>query len=124
MDAHANRLFISVITVAEIESGIAKARREGASRKASALANWLEALLMLYGERVLPLDLPGARMAGALSDRARGAGRAPGLADIAIAATAKARGMTVLTRNVRHFAVLDVPVVDPFRSLPPDRHPS
>jgi len=118
MDAHTSRLYISVITVAEIESGIAKARREGATRKAASLAEWLEAMVMLYDERILPLDRPVARLAGMLSDRARGAGRAPGLADIAIAATAKARGMTVLTRNVRHFAALDVPVVDPFRALP------
>ncbi len=71
------RLHPSVITVAEVEDGIAKARREGASRKADRLAEWLETLLHLYGARVLPLDTAAARGLGALSDRARGAGQAP-----------------------------------------------
>lgn len=124
MDANADRLFVSVITIAEIESGIAKARREGATRKAQSLADWLEALVFLYRHRLLPLDLPAARWTGALADRARGTGRAPGFPDLAIAATAKANGLTVLTRNLRHFADLDVPVVDPFRRLPADGDPS
>jgi predicted nucleic acid-binding protein len=38
MTSNSNRLFLSVVTIAEIEDGIAKLRREGASRKATALA--------------------------------------------------------------------------------------
>jgi toxin FitB len=53
-----------------------------------------------------------------LADQARGSGHAPGFADIVIAATARSRGYTVLTRNVRHFRALDVLVHDPFESLP------
>ena len=41
-------------------------------------------------------------------------GQAPGLADIAIAATAKAQGLIVLTRNLKHFAGLGVEIIDPF----------
>ena len=65
------RLFISTITVAEIADGIAKARREGSRAKAADLTGWLEALLHLYRNRVLPFDVAAARIAGALSDRAR-----------------------------------------------------
>src|SRR5580704_5981033 len=57
---------------AEIVDGIAKARREGVRRKAADLAGWLEAVLHLYGNRVLPFDVAAARVAGTLSDRARG----------------------------------------------------
>ena len=119
MDAHSASLWLSAVTVAEIEDGVAKLRREGATKKSAALAAWREALLHLYGERVLPLDAPTARIAGLLSDRARGQGQAPGLADIVIAATAKRHGLMILTRNVRHFAPLGVPAFDPFEALPP-----
>jgi len=54
-----------------------------------------------------------------LADLARGAGFAVGFPDLAIAATAHIHGLTVLTRNIRHFGQLPVPVCDPFVRLPP-----
>ena len=119
MDAQSALLLVSAVTVAEIEDGIAKLQREGATRKSADLAAWWETVLHLYGERIIPFDTPVARIAGALSDRARGQGQAPGLGDIMIAATALCRGLTILSRNVRHFAPLGVPVLDPFVALPP-----
>lgn len=62
--------------------------------------------------------MAAAQRLGTLSDQARAAGQAPGLADLAIAATAQVRGYTVLTRNLRHFRGLAVPAHDSFRSLP------
>ena len=118
MDANSHRLYLSALTVAEIEDGIAKARREGASRKASLLSRWLEALLHLYTERVLPFDVAAARIAGRFADAARGKGQSPGFPDIAIASVAEAHGFTLLTRNLKHFAVFGTPTHDPFRSLP------
>jgi predicted nucleic acid-binding protein len=50
---------------------------------------------------------------------ARGQGHAPGFADIIIAATARRRGLTILSRNVRHFEPLGVAVSNPFVALPP-----
>lgn len=118
MDRNSGRLFVSTITVAEIEDGIAKARREGAVRKAAQLAQWLETLLHLYARRILAFDLSAARIAGQLSDLARGKGHAPGFADLAIAAIAKANGLTILTRNARHFTPLGIETHDPFHALP------
>lgn len=118
MDQNSDSLFLSVITVAEIEDGIAKSRREGAVHKATELGKWLETLLHLYGNRVLPFDLPAARIAGKLSDRARSRGHTPGFADLAIAAIAVAHSLPVLTRNLRHFAPLGVPARNPFEALP------
>jgi predicted nucleic acid-binding protein len=120
MDRNSERLFISTITVAEIEDGIAKARREGARRKASALASWLETIVHLYNDRIIAFDIAAARIAGRLSDRARGKGHSPGFPDLAIAATAMAHQLTVLTRNLRHFGPLGVPARDPFNELPGD----
>ena len=118
MDAHSQDLFVSAITIAEISDGIAKARREGASRKAANLSAWLKTVLHLYDDRVLPFDGATAEIAGALSDLARGRGHAPGFTDIAIAATARRHDLTILTRNVRDYTPMDAAVVDPFQELP------
>jgi predicted nucleic acid-binding protein len=118
MDAHSDILFLSAVTVAEIEDGIAKLRREGATRKSADLTAWLETLLHLYGDRILAFDTPKARIAGTMADRAQGQGFAPGFADVVIAATARHRGLTILSRNVRHFEPLGVVVLDPFAALP------
>jgi predicted nucleic acid-binding protein len=118
MDENSERLFLSSITVAEIEDGIAKAHRQGARHKAQQLNGWLETLLHLYQERVLPFDVPAARIAGRLSDQARAKGMAPGFADLAIAGTAVANRLSVLTRNLRHFAPLEIAAHNPFDSLP------
>ena len=121
MDSHSSDLFLSAITIAEISDGIAKARREGARRKASDLSAWLRAVLHLYGERVLAFDSPTAEIAGALFDLARSRGHAPGFADIAIAATARRHELTILSHNKRHFVPVDVAAIDPFQELPPEQ---
>ncbi len=118
MDAHPDDLFLSAVTVAEISDVIAKLQRTGPASRAQNLEHWLKVLLHLYADRVLPFDIAAARVAGALTDRARAAGHSPGFADVAIAATAANRNLVVLTRNLRYFAPLQVPVHDPFESLP------
>jgi toxin FitB len=119
IEMHSAALFLSAVTVAEIEGGIAKSRREGATRKSADLAAWLETVLHLYGDRVLAFDASIARIAGAMSDRARSQGHAPGFADIVIAATAQYHGLIILSRNLRHFEPLGVVVIDPLTTLPP-----
>jgi hypothetical protein len=118
METHSADLYLSAVTIAEIEDGIAKVRRERATRKADPLAAWLQTLLHLYGNRVLAFDVDVARVAGALSDKARGLGLAPGLADVIVAATAQHHGLTVLTRNTKDFAAFGVAMHDPFAGLP------
>jgi predicted nucleic acid-binding protein len=118
MDEHSANLYLSAVTVAEIEDGIAKAGREKAKRKTADLTAWLETLLHLYGNRILAFDVAAARIAGALSDLARSRGIAPGFADIVIAATARSHELTILTRNTRHFEPLGLPTVNPFDRLP------
>jgi predicted nucleic acid-binding protein len=118
MDLHSPDLFLSAVTVAELADGIAKTTREGSKRKAAELSAWLQTVLHLYGDRVLPVDGPTAEIAGALSDLARSRGHSPGFADIAIAATARRHDLTIMSRNERHFAPMDVAVANPFRQLP------
>ena len=118
MDENSADLYLSAVSIAEIEGGITKLRRQGAHRRADDLTAWLDTVSHLYAERVLPFEVRAARIAGGLADRARCMGQDPGFADLAIAATAKLRGFTILTRNARHFEPLDVPFLDPVVKLP------
>src|SRR5258707_13906321 len=103
-------LFLSAVTVGEVEKGIERQRgREPAF--AEALLAWLERSLDAYADRILPVTVSVSRRWGRLSGRL---GRDD--ADLLIAATALEHGLTVVTRNVRHFAPTGVAVEDPFRN--------
>src|SRR3981081_3869182 len=101
-------LFLSVISIGEIERGIARQRTTDPGF-AAALADWLDRVLTLYGERVVPFDLRTARRWGALS-----AARGNDSADLMIAATALEHGLTVVTRTVADFEPSGDAVLDPF----------
>jgi toxin FitB len=102
------QLFISVVSVGEIERGIEKARKSDAVF-ANELGRWLETLLTVYGEHILPVSTPIARRWGSLSAKLGNDG-----ADILIAATALTHGLTVATRNVKHFSPTGASVLNPF----------
>lgn len=104
-------LFVSVVSIGEIERGIAL-RRGQEPDFAARLETWLARLLAIHGERVLPFDLAAARRWGELSARIGHGG-----ADLQIAATALTRGLTVATRNAAHFAPTGVALVDPFNPI-------
>jgi predicted nucleic acid-binding protein len=101
-------LFLSVISIGEIERGIARQRAIDPDF-AIAHADWLDRVVTLYGERIVAFDLRAARRWGALS-----AALGNDSADLMIAATALENGFTVVTRNVSDFEGAGVPVVDPF----------
>jgi len=118
LDRNSERLYVSVVTIAEIEDRIAKSKRQGSTRKAARLREWLETLVHLYSSRILPFDLAAARIAGALSDRVRGVGHTAGFADLAIGAIARQHNLTILTRNIRHYIPLGLAAHDPVAELP------
>jgi len=103
-----NELFLSVVSLGEIERGIEKKRSDDPVF-AGALTLWLEDLVRLYGDRILPVTPVIARRWGSLSAQHGNDG-----ADLLIAATALVHGLQVATRNVRHFEPLGVAVVNPF----------
>lgn len=105
-------LFVSTVTIGEIERGIEN-RRVPDPPFAAALSEWLGQLIMSYEDRVLPVDVAVARRWGQLTVRIGH----PGI-DLMIAATALEHGLTVATRNVRHFAPTGVAVENPFESMP------
>lgn len=114
--ANSNRLYLSAITIAEIEAGIARSIRIEATTKAENLRRWLAAVEHFYAGRILPFGVEEARHAGLMLDRARA--HDPGFEDIAIAATAAAHSLTVLTANERPFEPLGVPHANPLKQLP------
>jgi toxin FitB len=118
LETRSDRLYLSVISVIEIESGIRNLRRRGSTARASALDQWLAETVRSYGDRVLALDIAIARAAGAIVDRVKAAGQRPELADIVIAATAQVHQLLVLTANTKHFAATGVRHVNPYEVLP------
>jgi predicted nucleic acid-binding protein len=110
---HGESLFLSVITLAEIQAGIAQLERKGARRRAADLAHWFDAIVELYESRVLPLTMAVALETGRLLDRAIGGGVDAGFEDAAIAATASVHDLTVVTVNGRHFDAFGVPLLSP-----------
>ena len=103
-------LFVSVISIGEVERGIALKRGKDPNF-AARLATWLDQILNLYGDRVLAFDLASARRWGELTAVLGHHG-----ADLQIAATALEHGLTVVTRNTSDFVPCGVQVLDPFRS--------
>jgi predicted nucleic acid-binding protein len=110
----AEALYLSTVTAAEVEAGIARLRRLGSAARADNLREWFDRIVDAYAERILPFDIAAARIAGALGDAALAAGRHPGFADVAIAAIAQSRGLVVATMNRRHFEPLGVAIINPF----------
>jgi toxin FitB len=103
-------LFLSVVTIGEIERGIQRQRAVN-PEFARTLAAWLDAVMTLYGERILPFDLAAARRWGQLS--AQVGNDRP---DLMIAATALEHGLTVATRNITDFEPTGVATIDPSRT--------
>ncbi|CAA7618945.1 Ribonuclease VapC [Magnetospirillum sp. LM-5] len=104
----ADDIFLSAVTIGEIERGIVRQRGKDPAF-AEALESWLDRTIQIYGDRILPVDTRIARRWGNLSARIGNDG-----ADLLIAATALEHGLTVVTRNVRHFEPTGVALMDPF----------
>jgi predicted nucleic acid-binding protein len=102
-------LFLSVISIEELEIGVLLAERRDPARGA-VLRVWLDRhVLPAFAGRILSLDTVIARS----SARLHVPDPRP-LRDAFIAATALAHGMTVVTRNVRDFETTGVPMLDPW----------
>ena len=96
-----DRVFLSVITLTELRSGI---ERLDAGKRRDRLQAWFENELALRFEgRVLAIDPPIAAACGDLLARREGEGRPMELADAYLAATAEAYDLTLVTRNESHF---------------------
>jgi len=100
-------LYVSAVTVGEIQAGIEITRRQDAA-KAKEIELWLDEVERSYG--VLPADAPTFRRWARLMHRRPD----HHIEDALIAATALVRGLTVVTRNVNDFEPFGVPLINPF----------
>jgi predicted nucleic acid-binding protein len=118
LDRNGASLFLSVMSITEIDAGILKLRRERKNERADELENLVTAILADFGDRVLPIDTETARHIARLGELAH---RQPiGLPDLIIAATAVRHGLVALTRNIGEFGRLGIDARDPLADLPPD----
>ena len=105
--------FVTATTVAEIERGVIGKERSDA-QQGMILRRWFDDhVLTTFADRVLPFDLAAARILAAY----RVPEHAP-FDDALIAAIAQSAGMTVATRNTKHFEPLGVPCLNPWDANP------
>jgi predicted nucleic acid-binding protein len=102
-------LYVSAVTVGEIQAGIEITRQQDAA-KAKEIEAWLDSVALSYG--VLPADAPVFRRWAQLMHRRPN----HHLEDALIAATALVRGLSVVTRNVDDFEPFGVSLINPFTS--------
>jgi len=105
----AERLHVSVLTLAEIEQSISRIRGRGDNEQAASLERWLREVELGFADRILPITLPVASAWG----RHQHAQPLP-VIDGLIAATAKVNSLTVVTRNAKDFERTGAQVLNPF----------
>jgi len=105
-------LFISVITIGEIRKGLTKLPP---SEKLERLTEWLNTLLLLYAERILPADVSVAEKWGILQGNAEKKGKPMSSLDSLIGATAMLYHLTVVTRNEDDFDADNIAVMNPWK---------
>lgn len=104
------RLFLSVITIGEIERGIARLPE---SKRREVLHNWLHAeLFARFQNHILPLSVDVMVTWGRLTAY----GRTLPAVDSMIAALANHHNLTLVTRNVKDFEGVDVQMINPWDS--------
>lgn len=115
------QLFLSVVTIHELEMGVLLAERRD-PRQGRLLRAWLDDRVVAgFGTRILPVDTAVVRRSARLHVPDPRPFR-----DSLIAATAIVHGLTVVTRNVRDFEPTGVPLIDPWTvewSAPHDPRP-
>ncbi|WP_210279960.1 type II toxin-antitoxin system VapC family toxin [Methylorubrum thiocyanatum] len=105
----ASALFLSAVTILELELGILALERKDAAQ-GSVLRAWLEKnVLPEFSSRTLPVDVAVARRCARLHVPDRRSER-----DAFIAATALVHGMSVVTRNVADFEPTGVAIINPW----------
>ena len=108
-------LFTAAVCEAEIRHGLAQLPR---GRRRNELAGRLTAFLAAaFDGRILPFDSAAAALYGEIRVRRSAIGRPIGVADAMIAATARAFGLSIATRDEADFADCGVRLVNPWSTL-------
>jgi len=113
--ACAEPIFLSIVSVVEINAGIQKVRDTPREPRRAALDAWLRRIVAHYADRIYPVDAEVAMLAGELMNRSPAVGGWR-LSDPLLAATAKIHGHRLLTTRMRNFVPLSagIQLLDPF----------
>ena len=113
VDANSQSGFhLSVVSVGELHKGFMLL---APGKRRVELERWFEDyLLPLFGDRILPVTHQVAERWGRLSAERQLRGAPMSTADGLIAATAIERGLTLVTRNIKDFADLGIPLLNPW----------
>jgi len=105
-------VFLSVITIGELKRGIEKLNDLHRKRT---LSDWLTGdLLIRFGDQVLPIDVSVILTWGSLVADMEAIGKPIPAIDSLLAATAVQFGLTLVTRNVRHFEGAGISLFNPW----------
>ena len=111
-EADEEALFLSVITIGELEKGIAKLP---ASAKRTRLEGWLRKdLAERFGPRILPIDVSVAARWGVLTGESERRGHPLPVIDSLLAATSLRHDLIVVTRNTRDFERCGARCINPW----------
>ncbi len=110
--ADASMLYISAITMLELETGVLQMERRD-EKQGAALRGWLDGqVLVEFKDRVLVIDAAVAKRCASLHVPDPRTER-----DALIAATALVHGMTVVTRNTADFLATGVALLNPWDQM-------
>jgi predicted nucleic acid-binding protein len=105
-------LFISVITIGEIQNGI---ERLSESHRKTELLVWMNnELIKRFEQRIIPIDTPTMLIRGSLTARMKSAGKPLGAMDSLIIASALYNNFIIVTRNTQDFLPCGVSVLNPW----------
>lgn len=116
-------IFLSMISLVEINASIQKVHDTPRERRKAELDAWLDHIVGHYADRIIPVDAQTAKLAGVLMNRSHAPG-ASRLSDALLAATARIHGHALVTERKADFIPIGtgIELWDPFeQGLPGDR---
>lgn len=111
LEQHQGQGGISVVTLAELSFGV---RRLAAGRRRNQLQQWLGEISAVFADRIIPTDEAVWLAFANLKSELLSKGKIQDDLDLLIAATALVHGLTVVSRNTRHFQHTGVVLIDPW----------
>ena len=124
VSANKDPIFLSMISVVDINASIQKVHDTPREPRRAALDAWLERIVAHYGDRIHPVDAGVAKLAGELMNRSQALGRWR-LSDPLLAATARIHGHALVTERKSDFTPMKsgIELWDPFEQGLPGKRP-